>query len=388
MPTDITTNVTSSSQWTLDPQAFMPLPTFASTRIPDVSISQVLSSMGTEAGFTIESLLQVFQSAKGSISRIDLCTSLDSNGVGQLKIIKFSELSNSGLLPGDIAIWIQQDGSSNWQSQPVEMIKQRGYHSELVIPRNGQLCFAAPWNDSMGTLASGDLRITPIGNIHSHPEYQSFASGGRGSYSNKDWNFHLFRLTPNDAVSPGDWEKLMNGIEGWVSIFSNTVWPGPGDNDWWRNPVLFSDAEELLHIGDSLLRGEPKPVMFCIQWVQAIICLAACYPLTSSMLTSRNTMGCINAGVKMLGENITPLAELPMAPYKPDYIVDSFIRTYWPGQDFGEGLIDALLAHIPLPQQTILPIAPLLESRQRSNPSNAAVNYLLTAFEDQFCVGK
>lgn len=339
----------------------------------------MVSALQSNAQNPLQDVLSLLQQTTSTVYRNDLCPSVGTDGTGKLTIIPFSKLDSTILQPGDIAVYVRGDASADWQSDPMSIIKQRGWHSEMVVPQSDGLYFCAPWDT-----AGGNLRKTHIGNVASHLEYSRF-EGDQGGYTIRDWNLHVFRFAPADMAGLTNWKNLMAGLQGWSALLQTVSWPEPPE-DSWKNPVLFSDLNGLLNLGDSLITGKlQKPLMFCIEWVQAVLCLAACYPLTDSFLASRNVSQYLGASIPRVVTPVTALEALPMAPYNPDYIIESFIRTYW-GESFDDSAIDPFLVQFSFPQETIMPIVPLLECRRPSSTTNLPAQYICTAVADQFCM--
>lgn len=362
--------VASNSKWTLNkisniqPEAGVsPLEQFASTPVPNVgSLNEITSLQG---------LMAAFQRASGSARRVDLCPAISPDQSGQLTIIPFAQIPNY-VKPGDIVTFVTDTAVPDWSNQKYgEMLKQRGWHAEMITTGQSKTVLRGPWGGSNGVVA-----ITPADNVKSHQWYSSFPS---------IWNLHICRFSPPNLADQARFDSLMQGLEAWATILPQTNWP----QDMAFNPILFSDVNSLLRLGDSLIQRGPLPKMFCIEWVNAVFSLACCYPLTKKFLNSRGALLSFTKNfpaIKFLDDALEPFSGLPWAAYSEEYIIESFAKIYF-SDDLTDQFADELLTAAKVPRQpVIMPIVPLLEMRKRSNPANFNVQYICTAVEDSWCV--
>lgn len=365
-------NVTSTSPWTLAKiptipaeVGVTPLAQFASTRVP------LIKSLGNVT--SIAEFQKAVQGANGFVRRIDLCPQIGPDQSGQLTIVPYKELPKY-VEAGDVVSFVTDSASQCWSGfNLVEMIKQRGWHAEIVVPKGGNLVLHGPWGGS-----GGAVMCAPIEDVTKHPYYNECRS---------IWYLHIFRFSPPSQADNARFSSLIKGLEAWSTIFPRTNWPG----DMKFNPLLFSNIPSLSKIGDSLIQMvTPPPTMFCIEWVNAAFCLACCYPLTSKFLSGRGMLSAFTKNfpqVGLLDDVLEPFDTLPWAAYLPSYIIESFASIYF-GKDLNEAAIEAMPGEASIPSPVIMPIVPLLEMRRKSNPSNFNVSYVCTAVADEYCIPK
>jgi len=363
-------NVTSNSPWTvaripsIAPEPGLTgLAQFASTSVPAIPSPGSITSIGA--------LQSALQANTDSVRRLDLCPQAVDSQSGQLTIVPFQELPKY-VQAGDVVSFLNTNITPAWrQGDLVTMVKQRGWHAEIIAPKQGGLVLHGPW-DPIGQVA-----CTPVENVRLHPRYGGCAG---------DWNLHICRFSPPNDADKARFSALMKGLEGWSTIFPQTTWP----SDMAFNPILFSDVASLrANVGDKLIQKvSPPPRMFCIEWVNAVFSLACCYPLTKSFLSSRNMLQAMLAnfpGVTLLDDSVEAFEALPWAAYHPSYIIESFLDTYFE-EDLSEDVVAALPGVAQIPSPVIMPIVPLLEARKKSSPSNFNVSYVCTAVADEWCV--
>jgi len=226
-----------------------------------------------------------------------------------------------------------------------------------------------------GRVTSSGIR-PPVEDVTLHPRYADCAG---------DWNLHIFRFCPPDEADKARFTLLMQGLEGWSTIFPRTTWTSN-----YFNEILVQDVTGLRNnVGDVLLKKNPAPPsMFCIEWVQAVFSLACCYPLTRAFLSARGMLQAFEQNfpnVILLDDSLKPFEILPWAPYRPSYIIEAFLDSYFE-ENLSEDVINTLPGVANIPNPVLMPIVPLLEARRKSTPSNFDVTYICTAVADQYCI--
>jgi hypothetical protein len=365
-------NVTSTSPWNLaqipsiTPEpGVSPLTQFASTKIPKIDSPASITS--------VSALKNALQTATDTVRRLDLCPQIGDGQPAQLEIIPFKEIPNY-VRAGDIVSFVTTDDAASWRNPNDDenlatMIKQRGWHAEIIAPSQGNLVVHGQWGGS-------DV-VTPVEDVRKHPHYNQWPG---------IWNLHFFRFSPPNPGDQARFASFMQGLEAWSTIVPKSTWPSNKN----FNPILFSDVDSLRKLGDTLIQKHAPPEMVCIQWVHAVFSLACCYPLGQKFLSDRGVLSNFTSNfpsVHLLDDSLKPFDALPWAPYHPSYIIRSFLDTYFE-EDLSEDIIQSLPEVAQIPSPVIMPIVPLLEMRRKSSPSNFNVAYVCTAVADEYCIAK
>ena len=318
-----------------------------------------------------------FRSAPDTLLRNDLCPNIGADQSGQLTIIPFKDLPKY-VEAGDVVSFIYTNAKPAWdQTDVTTMVKQRGWHAEIVAPKQGNLVLHGPWGQLGIPDLEGKVVETPVKDVTLHPYYQRCQG---------DWHLHVFRFSPPNEQDKSRYGALLKGLEAWSAIFPRTTWP----SDMVFNPILFSDVSSLCaQVGDVLVQKKtPPPTMFCIEWVHAVFSLACCYPLTQKFLSDRGMLQDFTtkfSNIPLLDDSLEPFDFLPWAPYRSEYIIEAFLDTYF-AEDLSDEVVDAMPDAAHLRSPVIMPIVPLLEKRKKSNPLNFNVIYVCTAVADEWCV--
>lgn len=337
----------------------------------------------------------------------DFCAERDDEGRGRLRVLPFIELDDY-LRDGDLMVMKTLAPVSGLiASRKADMLKQRGWHAEIVARENNGSCHNyAPWHDRIIP-----WRCTDMAN---HPHAA-------------DALIDIYRV--NTGVDEIRESKLKAEVRRWREIFGQHRFPNKADHfdiHEYLDPADFSTVDDLKDIARRLIRMDYDQVakVTCVQWAYQVLCLALNVPLTKAVLENMGVYEdyCRNWDALGLAEDVTPLGQLPFCPYTPAETIQSFLNTYADGVDlipllrvgnFVGDLLDkdigTLISHAaaadvlsdyfarvrasnnlaePLvvsgrpPYHHVMPIHPFCEVRRPSRSDNLSWSYIGTAVRD------
>ncbi|OGV32561.1 MAG: hypothetical protein A2020_14775 [Lentisphaerae bacterium GWF2_45_14] len=352
----------SRSEWMINPETFgITLEQLVATDLPE------WQAISTQLGLPLPPPSQY---TAGPVD--DFSPDFDAGGAAMLNIVPFTELEDV-IQNGDVIVFMEKRSKLDF----VEIIKQRGWHSEIAFrDAEGKAFQSGPW--------------CPESEIQAH---RCVDLAAHRKYDPSRWNLHIFRMVKPPEQS-AQIEKLLLGVQQWGAIFHHFTFP-PGGG-WFLDPVDFTNITELEEIARKLIRSESVNNVLCIQWVNTVLSLALNVPLTRTTLTRLGVLEVYEKNFARLGcadENVQPLGRFPLEPYSPQDLIAERCKLYFRMTDAEVGLALPLLMQSDkirmllrdAPSQTILPITPFTEYRNGVRGGAIKWEYVATTFAKDQC---
>jgi len=315
---------------------------------------------------------------------------LSPNRDGLLKIYPYSKIAEI-TESGDILVFLEPDQKlelNNDSKNVTKAVKQRGWHNDLIVKRDGKTFQYGLWLPSGQWPINKEISRRDCTMTNPNDEW-----GDRGQ-------FHIFR--PRATEFPL-FQSFAQQIRGWTEIYKTVNLPVDRTR-WEYDPADFHTSDEIKEVASLLIRQEISsiPPAFCAQWVLTILTLALCIPLNDSCMAElgvNKEWNSIWSHIERCKADFTFNPILPVVPYSITDVINALVFNYTGNQScISRGMLAMGMSMLALfkpeitqeiggmPETSVLPIFPLWEYRKKRCTTKIDFKYIGTVFPDEACI--